>query len=130
MSNEHYLIVSYFVAGFVSLGVGLTAYRLLRAPFAVIAERVSGKSRGLILIRTLATSLAVAALLGFLSVDYKACLTYEQVVKDRDYLVEMNHRQLERAGNWTAGAVLVWGFVVVIGLVALRKNASAEERKE
>jgi len=123
MSNEHYLIVSYFVVGFASLSLGVAAYRVLRRPFAAIAEAVAGKVRSALLKRTLALSLALAAVLGFLSVNYKSCgVSYEDVVKDRSYLVQKNQEQLQGAGNWIAYTVLAWGVVVVIGLVAVRRK--------
>jgi len=122
MSNEHYLIVSYFVVGFVSLSLGVAAYRVLRRPFAAIAEAAAGL-RGTMLKRTLALSLALAAVLGFLSVSYKSCgMSYEDIVKDRSYLVQKNREQLQGAGNWIGYTILAWGFVVAIGLVALRRR--------
>jgi hypothetical protein len=130
MTNEHYLIVSYFFFGVLSLCVGVFAHRVLRNPFAAIAERVAGKAPGVFLRRTLAASITLAAVLGFLSVNYEACKTYEQVVSDREYLVQVNREQLQHAGNWTSGVVLAWGLVVVIGLVVMRKKNSADEPKD
>ena len=70
MTNEHYLVVSYFLVAFVSLGLGVLVYRVLRTPFAAIAELVAaGKFRATILKRVLSVSLTMAALLGFLSVS-------------------------------------------------------------
>jgi len=128
MSNGHYLIVSYFVVAFVSLCLGLAAYRALRRPFAAIAEAVAGSMRSRLLKRALALSVAMAALLGFLSVSYRGCdMSYEQIVKDRGYLVQKNREQLQHAGNCIAYVVLAWGVVVVVCLVVLRRNEDGEE---
>lgn len=120
MTNEHYLVVSYFLVSFVSLGLGVVVYRVLRTPFAAIAELVAGKFRATILKRALSVSLAMAAVLGFLSVSYTCGMNYEQVVKDRDYMVQVNREQLQGAGNWIVYVVLGWGFVVAICLAVLR----------
>ncbi|HXY78629.1 MAG TPA: hypothetical protein VEH47_07425 [Candidatus Acidoferrales bacterium] len=130
MSNERYLVVSYFFVGLVSLSLGVAAYHLLRRPFAVLAEAVAGKVRSALLKRTLALSIIMAALLGFFSVSYTSCdMTYEQIVKDRDYVMQKNREQLQGAGNWIAYAVLAWGVVVVIGLAALRRREESSGRQ-
>jgi hypothetical protein len=123
MTNEHYLIVSYFLFGLVSLGLGVAAYRVLRRPFSAVAEAVAGKFGSSILKRALAVSLPMAAILGFLSVNYRACgMSYEEVVKDRSYLEQLNRQQLQHAGNWIVYVVFAWGVVVLICLVALRRK--------
>ena len=121
MSNEHYLIVSYFLVAFVSLGLGIAVYRVLRSPFAAIADAVTGRLRSRVLTRALGVFMTLAAVLGFLSVSYteKGCMSYEAVVKNRDYLVQINQRQLQRTGDWIVSAVFLWCIVVLICLVAL-----------
>lgn len=130
MTNEHYLIVSYFLFLFVSLGLGVVAHRLLRAPFAAIAETVAG-SRSTLWKRVLRVSMTMAAVLGFLSVSYtqKGCMDYEHVVKNRDYLVQINRDQLQSAGNWIVYAVLAWCAVLVICLV-VRRGKEEESSRE
>jgi hypothetical protein len=127
MSNEHYLIVSYFGFGLVSLAFGVAAYRVLRRPFAAIAGAVAGL-RGAILKRTLALSLAFAGVLGFLSVSYLDCNKgYDDIVKDRAYMEQINMQQLQHAGNCIVFAVLVWSFVVVVLLALWRRKNNEEE---
>jgi hypothetical protein len=124
MTNERYLIVSYFVVGLVSLGLGVAAYRVLCTPFAAIADAVTGKSGSALWKRVLRVSLTMAAVLGFLSVSYTqhGCVNYEYVVKDRNYLVQMNREQLQSAGDWIVYAVFAWCAVVVICLVIWRNT--------
>jgi hypothetical protein len=125
MTNEHYLIVSYFLFGFVSLSLGVAAYCVLRRPFAAIAEAVAGQFRSSILKRALAVSMTMAAVVGFLSVSYtqQACgKSYEQIVKDRSFLVQMNEQQLQAASDWIVYAVFAWCVVVVICLAVLRRK--------
>jgi len=122
VSNEHYLIVSYFVVGLVSLCLGIAVYRVLRTPFAAIAEAATGRLRSRVLTRALGIFMTLAAALGFLSVSYteKGCMSYEAVVKNRDYLVQVNQQQLQRTADWTVAAVFLWCVVVLICLLALR----------
>jgi hypothetical protein len=123
MTNEHYLIVSYFVVALVSLGLGVAADRALRGPFAVICQAVTGKSRLSTWKRTLTLSMTMAAALGFLSVSYRGCgKSYAEVVKDRSYLVQMNREQLRAASHWIVYAVFAWCLVVVICLVVVLRR--------
>jgi len=131
MSNEHYLIVSYFLFGLVSLGLGVAAYLVLRRSFAAIADAVAGRFRSSILKRTLAVSMTLAAVLGFLSVSYtqRGCSTYnyEQVIEDRSYLVQVNQQQLQRSSDWIVYAVFASGVVVLICLVVLRRKEESSK---
>ena len=129
MTNEHYLIVSYFVFGLVSLALGVAAYRVLRRPFAAIAEAVAGL-RGAMLRRTLALSLALAAVLGFVSINYRGCgKSYDDIVKDRAYTEQINQLQLQHAGNWIVFAVLAWAFLTVVFLAVWRKKQEPGSRE-
>jgi hypothetical protein len=122
VSNEHYLIVSYFGVGLVSLCLGIVVYRVLRGPFAAIAEAAIGRLRSRVLTRALGAFMTLAAALGFLSVTYteKGCVNYEQVVKNRDYLIRANQQQLHRSGDWIVSAVFLWCVVVLICLLVPR----------
>jgi hypothetical protein len=131
VSNEHYLIVSYFVVGLVSLCLGIAVYRVLRAPFAAIAEAATGRLRSRLLTRALGVFMTLAAVLGFLSVSYteKGCRSYEAIVKDRAYLVQTNQQQLQRTGDWIVSAVFLWCIVVLICLLALRSPTANHRNK-
>lgn len=122
MSNEHYLIVSYFLAGLVSLCLGIAVYRVLRRPFAAIAEAATGRLRSRVLTRVLGFCMTLAAVLGFLSVSYnqRGCVSYEQVIKNRYFLVQNSKEQLQGTAEWIVSAVFLWCIVVLICLVALR----------
>jgi hypothetical protein len=124
VSNEHYLIVSYFLVGAVSLCLGIAVYRVLRTPFAAIAEAATGRLRSRVLTRALGVFMTLAAVLGFLSVSYNenGCMSYEAVVKNRDYLVQINQQQLQKTSDWIVAAVFLWCIVVFLCLLALRST--------
>ena len=128
MTNEHYLIVSYFVVALVSLGLGAAAYRVLRRPFTAISETVPGKSHVSMWKRTLAVSMTMAAVLGFLSVSYRGCgKSYAEIVKDRSYLVQVNREQLQAASDWIVYALFAWCLVVLICLAVVRRKEQGPE---
>ena len=131
MSNEHYLIVSYFLVGLVSLCLGIAVYRVLRTPFAAIAEAATGRLRSRVLTRALGFCMTLAAVLGFLSVSYnqRGCVSYEQVIKNRYSLVQNSKEQLQGTGEWIVSAVFLWCIVVLICLVVLR-TAQANRHDE
>jgi len=133
MTNAHYLIVSYFLFGLVSLGLGVAAYLVLRRPFAAIADAAAGRFRSSILKRALAVSLPLAAVLGFLSVSYtqKGCTsyTYEQVIEDRSYLRQVNQQQMQQSSDWIVYVVFASGVVVLICLVVLRKKEEGSKEQ-
>jgi hypothetical protein len=81
-----------------------------------------------VLKRLLAVSMTVAAILGFLGFSYnqKGCVSYQQVVSNRYFLVQANVEQVQAAADWIAWTVLAWGVVVAIWLSALRKRKAGE----
>lgn len=131
MSNERYLIVSYFLVGVVSLCLGIVTYRVLRSPFAAIAEAATGRLRSRALTRALGIFMTLSAVLGFLSVSYnqRGCVSYEQVIKNRYLLEQNNKEQLQATANWIVAAVFLWCIVVLICVLAWRcANANRPDR--
>ena len=126
MSNERYLIVSYFVSAVACSGLGVVVYLVLRKPFGAIADAIAGKDRASLLKRALTLTLTVAGLLGFLGYSYnqQGCTSYEQVIKNRATLVDANVQQVQGAVDWLVWTVLLWGVLVIIGLKVLQKRNS------
>lgn len=130
MSNEQYLIVSYFVVGLLSIGVGLGAYFYLRSPLEGIAEALTSRDLGGTLKRIFPAGVALSALSGFLSVSYKGCggLSYEQIVAERAYLVAKNREQIVASLEYLVAAILAGAFVVAIALVTARSSSAPSTR--
>lgn len=117
MTNERYLIVSYFLAAALSAGLGILVYLFLRRPFSSVADAASGRRLPSLLKRLLPCGLVFPALLGFISVSYQGCnKTYEQVVESRDYLIQKNQEQISSALLYILGAVLFWDVIVLLTL--------------
>lgn len=125
MSNEHYLIISYFVFAIVCLGLGALVYRILRKPFAAIVDVTVG-SRSNLVKKALTFTLTTAGVLGFLGYSYnqKGCVSYQQVIQNRRSLIDANVQQVQGAVDWIVWTMLAWGMVVVIFLKVWQKHRS------
>jgi len=116
MTNEQYLITSYFVSAAVSITLGTLVYFYLRRSFGEIAETASGRGFPAILKKLFPYGLVFSALMGFISVTYSSCNheTYEKIVHHREYLVEKNHEQLSSTLLSLVIAILAWTMVLVL----------------
>ena len=122
MSNEEYLIVSYFTAGVAVLILATATYGWLRPSLEQLADRIIPGPLASMLKRLFYLGMLLPALTGFLSVSFKDCSTdtYQEVVEHRSYLVLKNQEQLSAALAYIAWALLIWGLLVFAGLVATR----------
>jgi hypothetical protein len=55
-------------------------------------------------------------------------VSYEQVIKNRHFLVQNSKEQLQGTGKWIVSAVFLWCIVVLICLVALRTAQAKSTR--
>ncbi len=118
MTNERYLIVSYFLVAALSVGLGAMVYFFLRRPFGAVADAASGKRLSTILKRLLPCGVLFPALLGFVSISYRGCerTTYEKIVESRSYLVQKNQEQISSILFSILVAVLFWNVIVLLTL--------------
>ncbi len=102
MSNEAYLIVSYFGAGVICLGLVLAAYFWLRRPIQGVADSLPQKNWRQIIRRGFPLSTILFVLSGCLSVSYYGCGheeygNYNEILNDRSYITKKNAEQLSKA---------------------------------
>src|SRR5258708_2355131 len=117
MTNERYLIVSYFLVAALSVGLGILVYLFLWRPFSSVANAASGKRLPSLLKRLFPCGLIFPALLGFVSVSYRGCnKTYEQIVESRSYLIQKNQEQISSVLFSILIAVLFWDVIVLLAL--------------
>ena len=116
MTNERYLIASYFVGAAFSVGLGAIVYLFLRRPFGAVTDAASGKSLSSMLKRLLPCGLLFPAVLGFVSVTYHGCnrMTYEEIVQNRNYLVEKNQEQISSVLFYILVAVVFWDVIILL----------------
>ena len=117
MSNEQYLIVSYFFVGVLSTVIAMAVYAFLRRPLAGLAGVFPNRNLASVLRKLFPAGLLLPALAGFLSVSYHGCHeSYQSIIADRSYLVGKNQEQLSTICLFLMLAVLVWGIVVLLSL--------------
>jgi uncharacterized membrane protein YwzB len=124
MTNERYLIVSYFLCAILAFVLGTLTYLFLRRPFSGVADAASGKHLPSILKRLFPLGLMFPALLGFVSVSYWSCqrATYEEIVQSRRYLVEKNQQQISSILLALVVAVIVWDAIILLVLKYARSG--------
>jgi len=116
VTNERYLIGSYFVGAVLSVGLGTLVYLFRRRPFGGLTDAAQGKRLSSMLKRLLPWGLLLPALLGFVSVSYQGCgrTTYEEIVQSRSYLVEKSQEQISSVLLYTLVAVVFWDVIVLL----------------
>lgn len=114
MSNEQYLIASYFALGAVCTGFGVGTYLLLRRHASNLVESFHGSVAARLIRRFFAVGVILPSMLGFLTVSYYSCdvNTYEKVIENRAYLVGKNMDQL-----WWSATLLMYALVVWLAIV-------------
>jgi len=128
MTNERYLIVSYFFAALLCVVVALLTYLFLRRSLAAVADSVPDRRLPEILKRLFPAGLLLPGLLAFTSVSYLTCDedTYDRIIQNRAYLVERNQRQISRTLLFLLIAVLFWDVVVLFVLKHGRSRRHAK----
>lgn len=128
MTNDTYLVVSYFICAALSIALGTVVYLLLRGPFAVVADAAPRKHLRSILKRLFPIGLLLPALLGFVSVSYQSCnrQTYAKIVESRRYLVEKNQEQISATLLSVVVAVLVWDAVIPLLTKLTQKGSNSQ----
>jgi len=126
MTDERFLIVSYVLGGLASLGLAIMACAWLRRSFGQIAEAIPHGEHARILKRAFPVGTILYALAGFLSVSYMAggCekeRTYQKIIADHGYLLAKNHEQIAKVCDSLTVAVFLWGIVVLLVLVVIRR---------
>jgi len=113
MSNEQYLVTSYFAAAGAGVAVAVAVALVLRKPLRRALEACATPPARL-LRRALPVWLILAVLLGFLSVTYVDCEhgSYETIVADRDHLVEKTREQGSAMSLYVAGGLVLFSLLV------------------
>jgi hypothetical protein len=123
MTNEQYLIVSYFCVAAVSVAIGFSAFLWLRKSFGEVARAMPWNALRELLVRLFPVGIIFPALMGFLTVTYIGCEadTYQKVVANRWFLEHKNAEQIAASLTHIMWAVFVWCALISI-LVAVKQR--------
>jgi hypothetical protein len=126
MSNETYLIVSYFGASTFCLLLGVFVYLWLRRPAEELADALPHKSWTKIIRRGFPLSMLAFVLAEGLSVNYYGCeqKKYQEIVNDRSYITGKNAEQLSKALQGVVWNVGLWSTLFAIALRTARRPTS------
>jgi cobalamin biosynthesis protein CobD/CbiB len=122
MSNEQYLIVTYFGFGLLSIVLGTAVSLWLRKPFVGTAEGVANLHLVRQLRRMFSPGIILSALAGFLSVSYGCPPNYEKIVADRDFMIMKNHEQVAECLFYLTIAVMAWVFIITLAIALVRRQ--------
>jgi hypothetical protein len=127
MSNEQYLIVSYFTIGVVAVVLAGITYAALRRSFTGLLGALPVRNFSRILRKLSFPGLVLPALIGFFSVSFRACDgdSYGVIIADRSHLVLKNQEQLSATLEHIAYALLFWGITVLVYLLFLRAQQTS-----
>ena|SRR5690349_7841426 len=129
MTNERYLIVSYFVVAVLAVAFAWATWLYLRRSFWGITQTLSEGYFSRILKAMFPAGLFFPALLGFVSFSYLSCgKSYEEIVKDRYYLIHKNQEQISYILLWIAGALLFWDLIIVLALRFARTRSQPSDK--
>jgi hypothetical protein len=119
MSNDTYLVISYFTVFLLCAGLGILVYSLLCRSFLGTIQHLRRLSFPAVLRKVFFIGIVFPALMGFFSVSYYSCdrQTYTSITSDLSYLVSANQEQLSASLLHLVVAMLVWCVVVLCVLV-------------
>ena len=118
MTNERYLIISYFAAAGGGLCLAVLTAALLSGPARRAVECLLAPVART-LRRLLPTWLILLVLFAFMSVSYLDCQhhDYQQVVQDRPHLEDVTHKQAENMLTYLCVGLLAYALALGLALV-------------
>ena len=118
MTNERYLVVSYFATAGAGILLALLTALFLSGPLTRALQQVA-RPLASVFRRFLPSWLILAVLLGFLSVTYYDCShgTYQKIVADRHHLVQKNFEQGSAMTEYLAVGLSAYGLVLGLSLL-------------
>ncbi|HEV1993618.1 MAG TPA: hypothetical protein VGR03_04750 [Candidatus Acidoferrum sp.] len=126
MTNDRYLIVSYFAVAALAIAFAGATWLYLRRSFGGITQTLSTGNLSRILKAMFPAGLFLPAFLGFVSVIYRGCgKSYGEIVKERSYLIQKNQEQISSILLWIAAALLFWNLVILFALKFARTSSQA-----
>ena len=118
MTNEQYLVVSYFAAAAAGVVASVLTALVLYKPLRGAVEMLLAPA-GRLLRRLLPMWLILAVLFAFMSVSYLDCghHSYREVVEDRPHLVNTTHSQARTMAAYLGVGLVSYCLALAIALI-------------
>jgi hypothetical protein len=133
MTNEQYLIVSYFLVAGGSVVAGAVTALFLRGPLRKAVAWIATPV-GRFLGRSFVAWTLLAAMLGFLSISYFDCNhgTYQSIVQDPRHMVKVTHSQIQAVFQWLLIALMAYslGLAVMLALPWTRRTDKTQNARQ
>jgi len=112
MTNERYLIVSYFVCAALSIALAYWRISIFGAP-SPAGGRGAGQEPSTHAEAAVPLWICASGPAGFVTVSYRSCdrTTYTEIVASRGYLIEKNQEQISSILLYILAAVVFWNLV-------------------
>jgi len=125
VTNEAYLVVSYFAAAAAGAGLAAATAAGLARPNSLATAGKARDSLGRILRRAFPAWLILAVAMGFASVTYFDCqhTNYTTITGDYNHLVRKTLEQASTMSYYLAAAIVAYGFVLVAFLWARARTS-------
>ena len=125
MTNETYLVVSYFAAAAGGAGLAVATAAVLAGPNRLATIGKACDTLGRILRRAFPAWLILAVAMGFASVTYFDCqhTNYASITGDYNHLVRKTQEQASAMSYYLAAAIVAYGFVLAAFLWARARTS-------
>ena len=124
MTNEQYLIVSYFAAAGGGALAAISTGLVLRGPLRSAVAMFTAPARRFMR-RAMFAWLVMGVFLAFTSVGYFGCEhdTYKSIVDDMPWMVQKTHEQTESIFRYLLAGVLTYALALAVVLAVWRPQA-------
>jgi hypothetical protein len=127
MSNDTFLIVSYFGVAALCAGIGVATFVYLRREFGMAAKEAVGDRFARVLEVLFPPGIILPALAGFLAIEYQSgchSKSYQQIVSDKGFLISINKLQVSSAFAYVVYALGAWLVIILLGALRQRSRSS------
>jgi len=125
VTNEQLLYVTYFGAAAAGAILAVGTVLLLNRPLRRLLQTAGfGKLLG----HLFPTWIILAAILGFISVNYVECKKYSEIVNDRGYIIDKTRELVYHIAFAIKLAVFIYAVIVIPHLWATAKSLRSDKK--
>jgi len=124
VTNESYLVVSYFAVLVLVTAIANACFLVLRRSFEQLTQLLPKAQFARLLRVCFPVGIVLPALAGMLSVSFVSCTrgSYQEIVADRAYLILKNQEQARTSLHYLLIALGFWTLIVIAVLALSRRR--------